>query len=178
MQPCTHTYIYNIGALALEAAHATGMNIYLGSWIDRPDTFQSEMQALKNILANHDLSKVDAIIVGSEVLYRKDASPHDLANYIKQIKSIVGPHGVSVTTADVYYTFTPEVIDAVDFVMMNAFPYWEGVAINNAASTLFEHYDSVVAIAKGKKVRIAETGWPSSGANFGASVASPQNQET
>ncbi|CAO3621962.1 unnamed protein product [Cunninghamella echinulata] len=168
--------VCNQGALALEAAHSTGMNIYLGMWVDRPDTFQNELKALKNLLANHDLKNVEAIIVGSEVLYRKDTPPSDLANYIKQIKSIVGPHGVSVTTADVFYTFTPDVIDAVDFVMMNAFPYWEGVEINDAATTLFQHYDSVVSVAKGKKVKIAETGWPGSGSNFGSSVASPQNQ--
>lgn len=39
------------------------------------------------------------------------------------------------------------------------------------------HYDSVVQKANGKPVRISETGWPSSGGNFGASVASPANQK-
>lgn len=39
------------------------------------------------------------------------------------------------------------------------------------------HYQSVVATkANGKPVKISETGWPSGGSNFGASIASPQNQ--
>lgn len=94
------------------------MRIYLGMWIDRPDTFTNEMNALKQILATNNLSNVDAIIVGSEVLYRKDTDPNTFANYISQVKSLVAPKGINVTVADVYYTFTDVVVKELDFVMM------------------------------------------------------------
>ncbi|CEP18951.1 hypothetical protein [Parasitella parasitica] len=172
--------VCNEGALALQAANELGMNIYLGMWIDRPDTFDAEMAALKAILANsqqESLNKVDALIVGSEVLYRKDTDANSLANYIGTVRNLVKPKGISVTTADVYYEFPPVVVENLDFLMMNAFPYWEGVTAGQGASTLMAHYDSVVQKANGKPVRISETGWPSSGGNFGASVASPANQK-
>ncbi|CAO3652897.1 unnamed protein product [Mucor fragilis] len=173
--------VCNEGALALRAANELGMNIYLGMWIDRPDTFDAEMAALKAILANtqqESLDKVDAIIVGSEVLYRKDTDENSLANYIGTVRDLIQPKGIPVTTADVYYEFPPVVVEKLDFLLMNAFPYWEGVTADQGVSTLMAHYDSVVQQkANGKPVRIGETGWPSAGGNFGASVASSANQK-
>ncbi|KAI8075391.1 glycoside hydrolase superfamily [Gilbertella persicaria] len=169
--------VCNQGALALQAANELDMNIYLGMWIDRPDTFNNEMNALKGILGSQlSLGKVDGLIVGSEVLYRKDTDENSLANYIDQVGQMVRPKGVKVTTADVYYEFPPVVVDKIDFLMMNAFPYWEGVTADQGATTLLQHYETVVTKANGKPVRITETGWPSNGDNFGASIASPENQ--
>ncbi|CEG75521.1 hypothetical protein RMATCC62417_10549 [Rhizopus microsporus] len=171
LSPC------NQGQLALQAANALGMNIYLGMWIDRPDTFASEMQALTNIInSGESLSRVDAVIVGSEVLYRNDTDANTLAQYIQKVKALVKPKGVSVTNADVYYKFPPVVVEQLDFLMMNAFPYWEGVTADQGANTLMQHYQSVVSVAQGKPVRISETGWPTAGDNFGASVPSAENQ--
>jgi exo-beta-1,3-glucanase (GH17 family) len=56
--------------------------------------------------------------------------------------------------------------------------YREGVAVDSAVTTLFNHYDYVESIAAGKLVVIGETGWPTHGSNFGSAVASVPNQET
>ncbi|KAI8972513.1 glycoside hydrolase superfamily [Pilobolus umbonatus] len=170
-------HVCDEGQLALQASQSLGMRIYLGMWIDRPDTFDAEMNALKTIVENDDLSNVDAIIVGSEVLYRGDTDENTLANYIAEVKKLVGSKGVPVTSSDVYYKIPPVVVDQVDFVMMNAFPYWEGVNVEQGAEVLLNHYNYVVSIAHGKPVFISETGWPSDGGDFGASVASPENQK-
>ncbi|KAI8337394.1 glycoside hydrolase superfamily [Choanephora cucurbitarum] len=166
------------GALVLQAANELDMNIYLGMWIDRPDTFESEMNALNSILSNSQLSfdKVDGLVVGSEVLYRKDTDENTLADYLKQVGDVAKPKGIKITTADVYYMFPPVVVEQLDFLTINAFPYWEGVTADQGATKLLEHYQSVVSKANGKPVRIGETGWPSAGGNFDASVASPENQ--
>jgi glucan 1,3-beta-glucosidase len=109
----------NEGQLALQAANDLGMHIYLGMWVDSADTFNTEMAALKNLLASGlSLSNVDAIIVGSEVLYRGDMGSAELVNYIKQVGDAVRPKGVKVTTADVYYMFPPEVVEQLDFLVM------------------------------------------------------------
>ncbi|KAI9494087.1 glycoside hydrolase superfamily [Zychaea mexicana] len=162
--------------MALEATQSLGMNLYLGMWVDRQDTFDLEMQALKNVLEKHDLSNVDAIIVGSEVLYREDTDENTLTNWIRQVKEVVGSKGVKVTNAETYNKMSNEVINEVDFVSMNAFPYWEGVAIDEAADTLIDHYNQVKGMAGDKEVRISETGWPSEGDNFGAAEPSIENQ--
>ncbi|KAI9021410.1 glycoside hydrolase superfamily [Phycomyces nitens] len=170
--------VCNQAELALQATQELGMQLYLGMWVDRPDTFDNEMNALNNIASKYGFKNVDAIIVGSEVLYRNDTDAASLANYIKKVKDIVGPKGVNVTTADVYYKLPPNVIQELDFVMMNAFPYWEGVSVQDGASTLMNHYDHVVSISQGKPVRISETGWPSAGDKFGDAVPSPENEKT
>ncbi|KAI8146112.1 glycoside hydrolase superfamily [Fennellomyces sp. T-0311] len=162
--------------LALEATQSLGMKLYLGMWLDRQDTFDLELKTLKDIMSKHDLSNVDAIIVGSEVLYRKDTDENTLINWIREIKELVEPKGVKVTNAETWNTLSPQVAKELDFVMMNAFPYWEGVAIDQAAEKLMEHYDSIKALVGGKDVKIAETGWPSAGSNFGAAVPSIENQ--
>ncbi|KAG0756141.1 hypothetical protein G6F57_011274 [Rhizopus arrhizus] len=172
LSPC------NQGQLALQAANALGMNIYLGMWIDRPDTFTSEMNALTSIInSGESLDNVDAIIVGSEVLYRNDTDANSLAAYLQNVRELVTPKGISVTNADVYYKFVPVVVDQLDFLMMNAFPYWEGLTADQGAAALLDHYQDAISRAQGKPVRISETGWPSAGENFGASIASEENQK-
>lgn len=104
--------------MAVQAAKNAGVSIYLGMWVDRPDTFDLEMKALQNLLDNSDLSGVEAIIVGSEVLYRKDTDAATFIDYIKKVKELVGPKGIQVTSADVYYELTGDLIAELDFVMM------------------------------------------------------------
>ncbi|KAI9313836.1 glycoside hydrolase superfamily [Dichotomocladium elegans] len=169
LSPC------NQAQLALQATQALGMRIYLGMWIDRQDTFDREMAALKRVITS-DVSNVDAIIVGSETLYRNETDPVTYQNWIKQVKDVVSGTGIKVTAADVYYKIPPEVVSVVDFVMMNAFPYWEGVAVEQAADILMDHYHYVKSIANGKDVKISETGWPSAGANFESAVPSIENE--
>jgi glucan 1,3-beta-glucosidase len=163
----------NLGELAVTAAENVGMQLFLGMWVDKYDTFDQELHALENI--QDRLDQVEGIIVGSEVNYRGDLPPHVLASYIKKVKDIVKPAGVQVTTSDVYYKFAPEVVDEVDYLMMNAFPYWEGAHIEDAASKLYDHYISAKEVANGKPVRISETGWPEQGSSFELSVPSPEN---
>ncbi|KAG1470348.1 hypothetical protein G6F56_002738 [Rhizopus delemar] len=172
LSPC------NLGQLALEAVNALDMHLYLGMWIDRPDTFTSEMDAMTKIMqSGQSLDKVDAVIVGSEVLYRQDTDANSLADYLSKVRALVSPQ-IQVTNADVYYEFPPVVVEQLDFLMMNAFPYWEGVTAEQGAQTLMDHYQTVLTKAQGKPVRISETGWPSTGGNFGASIASAENQKT
>jgi glucan 1,3-beta-glucosidase len=95
------------------------MNIYLGMWVDRPETFDSEFGALKALVASGaNFDNVDAIIVGSEVIYRKDATADMLASYIRQVRDLVNPLGVKVTTSEVFYDFSPPIVEAADFLMM------------------------------------------------------------
>lgn len=109
----------NLASLALRAANELGMNIYLGMWIDTPTTFQNEMAALTSLIqSGSSFAKVDAIIVGSEVLYRKDTDENSLADYIKKVGELARPKGIKITTADVYYEFPPVVVAQLDFLMM------------------------------------------------------------
>ncbi|CAO3628827.1 unnamed protein product [Mucor fragilis] len=166
----------DIGRLALQASQEVKMKIYLGMWIDKTDSFEQEYEALNRLAMSDSFYNVEAIIVGSEVMYREDMTADELAKRIKMVKNLVGPKGVKVTTSEVYYKFYPEIVDAVDFLMMNAFIYWEGEHIDNAVDKLKEHFLSVKGISKGKVVRISETGWPDQGDQFENSIPLPENQ--
>ncbi|KAI7888732.1 glycoside hydrolase superfamily [Mucor mucedo] len=168
----------NLGELALKASQATKLRLYLGMWVDKSDSFDREFSALKTIAESNRFYNVEAIIVGSEVMYRGDLEPNELVDRIEKVKSLVSPLGqTKVTTADVYYKFTPEIINAVDFVMMNAFIYWEGINVDQATDTLMAHYQSVKDMSNGKLVRISETGWPDQGDQNMASIPSSENQK-
>jgi glucan 1,3-beta-glucosidase len=112
--------VCNQGALALRAANELGMNIYLGMWLnDQQGVFEAELNALKAIVNSGELSSnVDAVIAGSEVLYRNETTPDVLANYISQISAVIKPKGIPVTYSDVYYRIPPQVVEKLDFVMM------------------------------------------------------------
>ncbi|KAI7860020.1 glycoside hydrolase superfamily [Circinella umbellata] len=159
-------HVCNQADLALQATQELGMDLHLGMWLDRQDTFDLEIQALKDLLAKYDFSNVNSIIAGSEVLYREDADANTLTNWIKEVKQVVEPKGIEVTNAETYNKLSPEVINAVDFVSMNAFPFWEGNTIEQGINTLADHYETTKAMAGNKRVMISETGWPS-GASAG-----------
>jgi glucan 1,3-beta-glucosidase len=111
--------VCNLAALALQAANELNMDIYLGMWIDTPATFQAEMAALTSVIqSGASFANVDAIIVGSEVLYRKDTDAAALADYIHKVGVMARPKGIKITTADVYYMFPPNVVAELDFLMM------------------------------------------------------------
>jgi glucan 1,3-beta-glucosidase len=108
----------NIGELALKASQANGMKVYLGMWVDKTDSFNQELAALNQLVSSNSFYNVEAIIVGSEVMYRGDLEPSELVHHIEDVKRLVKPKGVQVTTSEVYYKFNPDVVDAVDFLMM------------------------------------------------------------
>lgn len=73
------------------------------------------------------------------------------------------------------------VIQACDFVGMDAYPYFQNTqanSIENAESLFFEAYNATVAVSGGKPVWITETGWPVSGPTENLAVPSLANAKT
>lgn len=108
----------NLGELALKASQANRMRLYLGMWVDKTDSFDQELYALQNLILSNGLYNVEGIIVGSEVMYRDDVPSETLVDHINKVKMLVQEKNVPVTTSDVYYKFYPNIVDAVDFLMM------------------------------------------------------------
>jgi exo-beta-1,3-glucanase (GH17 family) len=120
--------------------------------------------------------QMDFVIIGNEALWRKDLTLPELVALIARVRSAL-PAGVRVTTAEVWKTWVdyPALVDAVDAVYMHAYPYWDGKPIDGAVAALAATWQQVVAVAAGKPVVIAETGWPSSGQQLGDALPSPAN---
>jgi GPH family glycoside/pentoside/hexuronide:cation symporter len=143
-------------------AKEKGLKTMVGAWIsnDRQRN-EAELTALSE-LAKAGL--VDVATIGNEVLLRKELSVPEIIDYLERARQLIPAH-IPIGYVDTYYQFIehPELIDACDTVMINCYPFWEGADIAYASGYLQHMYELVEAVAKGKKVIIAETGWPSKG---------------
>ncbi len=138
---------------------------------------------------------IKSVIVGNEYMLRvrhpeitptpdikpdKILSEARLADWIKRVKAAV-PKGVEVTTADTWSEIIAdgdELLSQLDFIAWHLHPWWEDQAIGNAAAYLATRHKAVqdrVARFPGKRLVLAETGWPTL-ANHGGAVGSPENQ--
>jgi len=156
-------------------AQEYGLPVAAGAWLDNnPDSNEEQIQAL---IALAERVPLESVIVGNEVLLRGDLSEAELIAYIERVKAAVD---VPVTTAEVSGVLVqhPEVLAAVDYVMVHIYPFWEwgGVPIESAARFTLDVYGQVQALAGGKRVVIGETGWPAHGPANGAALPSPENQ--
>jgi hypothetical protein len=85
-----------------------------------------------------------------------------------------------VTIVDVapVYVRSQALRDAVNLTMTNTFPFWEGIAINQAVDDLHEDLDYLMNLpeSQNKPFILGETGWPSAGFIPGVGVAGPDQQ--
>lgn len=144
-----------------------------GAWIGR-DSAANERQ-LANLIAIGRSGNAALLVVGSEVLLRGDASEEALLAYISRVKASVS--GVQVTYGDTYAVLLahPRVMAAVDVILANHYPYWEGVSVDDAVAAIHAQHRQLVAAGGGKPVLVGETGWPSGGNTIGSAVPSEAN---
>jgi exo-beta-1,3-glucanase (GH17 family) len=154
-------------------AHSLGLKAALGAWLST-DLAENEQQ-LANLIVAGQTGDADMLIVGSEVLLRGDLSEAALLDYINRVKQAVP--GVPVAYADTYSVLLahPGVIAAVDVVLANYYPYWDGADVNVAVASIHYWHGQVQAAANGRPVIVSETGWPSAGNTVGNAVPSPEN---
>jgi len=160
-------------------AHEKGLKVAQGAWLNT-DPVANDVE-LNSLITLAKSGKVDVAVVGSEVLSRGDLNVSQLITYIRRVKTSV-PKTVKVAyaeTAQIYRQY-PQIINEVDIILVNIYPFWEGIGINRALGVLKTRYTDVrnLAMAKGKPssaVWIGETGWPTCGGAVGAAVPTPAN---
>lgn len=175
---CVRTYAVNQGMDAVpEIAAALGLKVMLGAWIGRVEEKNAAEVATAAELANRFPAQVVAVIIGNEVLLRREQPPERLAEIIADARARVS---VPVTYADVweFWLEHPEVARAVDFVTVHMLPYWEDqpIAVERAPAHIEAIWRRVAAAFPGKPVFIGEAGWPSAGRMREAALPSPVNQ--
>lgn len=131
------------------------------------------------------------ISVGSEDLYR-DANgevgmnAQALIDCISRVRSaLVGTplESTSIGHVDTYDSFlngtNKAVIEAVDWLGFDGYPYWETTQPNAAGAPAKARFNDGLsktrALAGSKPVWVTETGWPVKGPNSNQAVASPEN---
>jgi exo-beta-1,3-glucanase (GH17 family) len=174
---CLRTYsMTGLEGLPLLARNH-GLKLMLGAWVNsNPTDTQKELDALVNA-ANAYPDVVTAVIVGNEVLLRKEATGERMAELIRQVKGRVHQ---PVTYADVweYWTLYPQVAPEVDFLMVHMLPYWEDVpyGVDTALAHVQTIHDDFAARFAPKPIMIGETGWPSEGRRRETAEPTPVNQ--
>ena len=141
-----------------------GLKVTVGAWIDK-DQARNEREIRSALdLARH-YSNVNAIVVGNETTLRAEMSVDDLIKLIQKVKR-ASP--VPVTTGEIWTVWIdhPELASAVDFIAAHILPYWEGFDASHAVDHTIEFYDKLRRMHPGKRIVIAEFGWPSAGYNF------------
>ena len=155
-------------------ANEVGIKVTVGAWIDKHvDRNEREMQAAVE-LAKHN-SNVNGIVVGNETIYRADQKVEDLIKLIQRVKSQVN---VPVTTGEIWNIWLehPELASSVDFIAAHILPYWEGFSDKQAVDQALIIYQKLRDAFPGKRIVIAEFGWPSAGYNLKGATPGPFEQ--
>src|SRR5277367_6678985 len=141
-----------------------GMKVMVGAWIDK-DKERNEREIAAAIdLARHN-SNVIGVVVGNETVYRGEQKIDDLIELIKRVKKSVT---VPVTTGEIWNIWrdNPELGYSVDFIAAHVLPYWENFTSAQAVDQAVSMYELLRGQFPGKRIVIAEFGWPSAGYNF------------
>ncbi|KAI9712899.1 MAG: hypothetical protein M1812_006768 [Candelaria pacifica] len=173
-------------ANAVPAALNTNTKLLAGVWAEDNNHYNSEKQALADAIGAHGTDWLIAVSVGNEDLYRGDTSASTLAGQINDVRNMIhnmGHSDIQVGHIDTWTAWVNDgnndVIRACDWVGTNGFPYFQNTGINDAYNTYFDSVaatrDTVNRVKPGIWVWMTETGWPVSGNQMGAAVASQSN---
>ncbi len=159
--------------LSPSVARELGFKTLVGAWLgDDRQTNERELRALVQLA---EAGQVDVAAVGNEVLLREDLSEDELLEAIAKVKGALP--NTPVGYVDAYYLFTqhPRLVDACDVLLINCYPFWEECSVEHALAYMKEMVERVRRVAKGKRIIITETGWPSDGTAVGDGVPSVRN---
>lgn len=154
-------------------AHQLNMKVAAGAWLGRDYTAND--REIARIIQLGQAGELDIAVVGNETLLRGDLTVSQLIGYVMTVKEALPD--IPVTTAESHHLLLryPALMDAVDVIFMHYYPYWNGIPIDRAISSLATEYAKVKNAAEDKVVFVAETGWPSGGDTIGQAVPSPEN---
>jgi exo-beta-1,3-glucanase (GH17 family)/cellulose synthase/poly-beta-1,6-N-acetylglucosamine synthase-like glycosyltransferase len=151
-----------------------GLKVTVGAWIDKNnERNEREIDAAIN-LARHN-SNVIGVVVGNETIYRGEQKVDDLIELIKRVKKSVN---VPVTTGEIWNIWRdyPQLAYSVDFIAAHVLPYWENFTDKQAVDQAVAMFQLLRDQFPGKRIVIAEFGWPSAGYNLRNAVPGPFEQ--
>ena len=152
------------GELVPEIAAEFGLKVTLGIWIDKNEA-RNEREIQAAIALARRYSNINAIVVGNETTLRAEKSIDELVGLIQRVKR---QSPVPVTTGEIWTVWIehPELASAVDFIAAHILPYWDGFTTTQAVDKTIEFYTKLRRAHPGKRIVIAEFGWPSAGYNM------------
>lgn len=154
-----------------------GLKVIFGAWLGvEKDVNDREIDALIKAANDHPDS-IERVLVGNEVLLRRDLTPEQLIAYIRKVKAAV-KQPVSYADVWAFYLKHPEVGREVDYITIHILPFWEDepVAIDHVEEHFVRIVERIRQAFPGKPILIGEAGWPSIGRDRGPAVVSTVNE--
>src|SRR6195256_3524509 len=151
-----------------------GLKVTVGAWIDKnADRNEREIDAAINLARRN--SNVIGVVVGNETIFRGEQKVDDLIELIKRVKKSVN---VPVTTGEIWNIWrdNPKLGYSVDFIAAHVLPYWENFTAKQAVDQAVAMFQLLRDQFPGKRVVIAEFGWPSAGYNLRNAEPGPFEQ--
>lgn len=150
-----------------------GIKVIQSAWITSDttekgrNTNDAEVDSLIG-LANDYPDTVERVIVGNEVLLRRDLPPEKLIGYIRKVKAAV-KQPVSYADVWAFWLKHPEVAKEVDFITIHILPYWEDepVGVEHVGAHFEKIHQLMSQAFPGKPILIGEAGWPTQGRTRG-----------
>ena len=146
-----------------EIAARHDLTVTLGAWLGKDEVRNRQEIGGAVELAAHNRN-VRAIVVGNETLLRKERTVEELIAHLRAVRRRVHVPVSTGETWDIWLKH-PELVKEVDFLAVHILPYWEAKSADIALRYAFDRYEDLKRAYPGKRIVIAEFGWPSRGYN-------------
>jgi len=144
--------------------------VYRGNTVllaaDHPEDERSIPEDLQKLSTDEQQRLDNARGTKDEKKVKEDINVAHLIKVIQRVKRDTGG-SVPVTTGEIWNIWLehPELVSQVDFIAAHVLPYWEGLTPGQAVDFAINTYDKLRQAYPGKRIVIAEFGWPSGGYN-------------
>ena len=158
-------------AEVVRMARELGFRTMVGAWLGGDATRdREELEALVDLARD---SQVDLAMLGNEALLRGELDEQQLLDTVASFRKRAP--GVMVGVVDAYSALAgrQRLLQAVDVVGVNCYPFWEGCPVEQAQQRLHEMVEQTRAQLAGKPLVVTESGWPSAGSPHGMAHPSP-----
>ena len=154
---------------AIDKLSLPDMKVWLGVWLDNNSTSSNRgLDAMYQILSQYGAKPFAGVIIGNEVLYRKDLTETELSDLLGAVRTNFTNQKIDleIATSDLGDSWKQTLTENVDFVMSNIHPFFAGVSAEVAAGwtwNFWQEFDTILTKGTTKQNVISETGWPSGG---------------
>jgi len=163
---------------AVAIAAELKFEVWQGIWISGNAAKDAQEIDAGVALAKAYPGTISRLVVGNEVLLRREMPASDLARITRTVKARAT---VPVTYADIYefWRRNPDLAQAVDIVTLHVLPYWDDprpFSIDAVQTSVADVIQRMREQFPQSEIAIGEAGWPSLGRTRGEARPSRVNQ--